>query len=215
MWHAAIAAIAVAALVLQLWLAVHVPGTPARTEVGRLAGASLAGRVLRVVSFFTIQSNILSAVTSAQLARDPVRDGPIWRVVRLNALVGITVTGIVYSTVLARIHQPNGWQETSINNVVHYVVPIMMVLGWLLFGPRPRIDARVVLWSMAFPVGWFGYTLARGELTPWYPYPFVDVESHGYAVVLVNALLVTLVLGAVSVLFWWCDRKLRAAPTHL
>jgi hypothetical protein len=211
-WHATIAVLAVAALVVQLWIAVRVSGTPASTDVGRLGGATLAGRILRMASFFTIQSNVLSAVTSAQLARNPLRDGPVWRVVRLNALVGITVTGVVYSTVLARIHQPNGWQEWSTNAVVHYVVPVLMVLGWLLFGPRRRIDGRVVAWSLAYPILWLGYTLIRGEITPWYPYPFVDVASHGYPTVLVNALLVTVVLGAISALFWWGDRELPPAP---
>lgn len=78
-WHGAIAVLAVAALSLQLWVAVHVPGTPPGTDVGRLAGATFFGRVLRVLSFFTIQSNILSAITSAQLSRDPNRDGALWR----------------------------------------------------------------------------------------------------------------------------------------
>lgn len=211
-WHAAIAVLAFAALALQLWIAVHVSGTPAGTEVGTLSGATLAGRILRMVSFFTIQSNILAAVTSAQLAHKPDRDGPVWRVVRLNALVGISVTGVVYSAVLAASHQPKGWQQWSTNTVVHYVVPIMMVLAWLLFGPRPRIDGPVVAWSLAFPIGWLGYTLVRGEITPWYPYPFVDVVSDGYPTVLVNALLVTIVLGAVSALFWWGDRELFPAP---
>ena len=32
----------------------------------------------------------------------------------------------------------------------------MMVLGWLLFGPRPRIERRTLLLSLLFPV-----TLAR------------------------------------------------------
>ena len=201
-WHGAIAVLAVAALALQLWIALRLPGTPPSTEVGRLAGATLTGRLLRMASFFTIQSNVLSAITSAQLARDPDRDGPIWRVVRLDALLGITVTGVVYSTVLARIHEPKGWQQLSSNAAVHYVVPIMMVLGWLLFGPRPRITARVACWSLLFPFLWFGYTLVRGAITPWYPYPFVDGHIHGYPRVLLNALLVTLVLGAVSWLFW-------------
>jgi hypothetical protein len=49
--------------------------------------------------------------------------------VRLAALFGITVTGMVYSTVLAKVHEPQGWQETSTNNVFHYIVPIMMVLA--------------------------------------------------------------------------------------
>lgn len=214
-WNGAIAVLAVAALALQLWIALRLPGTPPSTEVGRLAGATLTGRLLRMASFFTIQSNVLSAITSAQLARDPDRDGPIWRVVRLDALVGITVTGVVYSTVLARIHEPKGWQQLSSNAAVHYVVPIMMVLGWLLFGPRPRITARVACWSLLFPFLWFGYTLVRGAITPWYPYPFVDVHTHGYPRVLLNALLVTLVLGAVSGLFWWGDRTLRRASSTM
>jgi hypothetical protein len=214
-WNGAIAVLAVAALALQLWIALRLPGTPPSTEVGRLAGATLTGRLLRMASFFTIQSNVLSAITAAQLARDPDRDGPIWRVVRLDALIGITVTGVVYSTVLARIHEPKGWQQLSSNAAVHYVVPIMMVLGWLLFGPRPRITARVVCWSLLFPLLWFGYTLVRGAITPWYPYPFVDVHTHGYPRVLLNALLVTLVLGAVSGLSWWGDRTLRRAPSTM
>lgn len=211
-WHGAVALLAAAALALQLWISVRAPGTPSSTAIGTVGGATLAGRLLRTLSFFTIQSNVLAAVTSAQLARNPARDGPVWRVVRLNALVGIAVTGIVYATVLARIHEPKGWEQVSSNVLFHYVVPIMMVSGWLLFGPRPRITRGVVLWSLAFPILWLGYTLLRARITPWYPYPFVDAHTHGYARVLVNCLLVTVVLGAVSALCWWGDRKLRRTP---
>lgn len=214
-WHATIAVLAVAALGLQWWITIRVPGTPASTEAGRLAGATLAGRLLRMASFFTIQSNILAAITSAQLARDPHRDGPVWRVVRLDALIGITVTGVVYSTVLARIHQPNGWQQYSTNTVVHYAVPIMMVLGWLVFGPRPRITQRLVWWSLLWPLLWFAYTLVHGAIDGWYPYPFVDVTTHGYASVLLNALLVTVVLGVVGALYAAGDRRLGPAPTAM
>ena len=105
----------------------------------------------------------------------------MWRPLRLAALVGITVTGIVYSTVLAAIHQPNGAAEVTVNTIVHYVVPVLMVAGWLLFGPRPRIDRRAIGWSLLFPVLWLAYTLIRGAIWAWYPYPFVDVTAHGYA----------------------------------
>jgi hypothetical protein len=165
-----------------------------------------------VASFFTIQSNILIGLTSAQLAIRPDRDGALWRVVRVAGLVGITVTGIVYSTVLARIHEPSGWEQTSTNAVFHYAVPIGAVLGWLLFGPRPRIERSTVLWSLGWPLLWFGYTLVHGEITGWYPYPFVSVAEHGYGRVLLNALAVTAVLGAVAAGFAVGDRKLRPAP---
>ena len=150
-WHAAIAVLVFGAIALQVLIAVRVSGTPPEVTTGLLRGASLAGRIIRVFSFFTIQSNLLCGVVSAQLAARPDRDGSAWRPLRLAALCGITVTGIVYSTVLAAIHQPNGPAETAVNLVVHYLVPISMVVGWLAFGPRPRIERRTVLAVPALP----------------------------------------------------------------
>ena len=207
-WNATIAVVMVAALLLQLWIAVRVSATPPAHAVGTLAGAPVANRVLRVLSFFTVQSNIISGVTSAQLARDPDRDGRSWRAVRLASLFGITVTGIVYATVLAKVHEPHGWQETFTNDVFHYVVPIMMIVGWVLFGPRPRIEARTIGLAILWPVVWVVYTLIHGAITSWYPYPFVDVPTHGYALVFLNAVLVVVVLLVVTAVFWMGDRRL-------
>ncbi|HLX47539.1 MAG TPA: Pr6Pr family membrane protein [Streptosporangiaceae bacterium] len=210
-WHGVIAVAVCVAMVLQIVIAVRVSGTPHEVTTGVLRGSSLAGRIIRVLSFFTIQSNLLSGAVSAQLALRPGRDGPAWRALRLTALTGITVTGIVYSTVLAAIHQPNGTAETVVNLIVHYIVPVMMIVGWLLFGPRPRIDRRTVAWSLLFPVLWLAYTLVRGAIWEWYPYPFLDVATHGYGRVAGNALLVTVVLGLVAALFATGDRFLPSA----
>ena len=207
-WHAAIAVLVVAALVVQVLIAAHAPSEPELHAVGTLAGTPLPGRLVRVLSFFTIQSNILCAMSSAQLASRDAHYRRAWRIVRLAALVGITVTGIVYSTVLARIHEPKGWEQVSTNTVFHYIVPIMMVVGWLAFGPRPWVDRQTFVRSMAWPVAWFAYTLGHGAATQWYPYPFVDAHSQGYGRAVVNALLVTVVLVAVAGLFAWGDRKL-------
>jgi hypothetical protein len=144
-WHGLIAVAVCVALVLQVWIAFDVPAHPPGHAVGTLAGTALPWRLVRTFSFFTVQSNVLSGVVSWQLARRPARDGSAWRIVRLDALFGIAVTGIVYSTVLAKIHEPHGWRETTSNTLVHYVVPVLMVLGWLLFGPRPRITRTVLL----------------------------------------------------------------------
>jgi uncharacterized membrane protein len=212
LWHGGIAAVVVAALVVQAVIAIRAPGSPSAHAVGTLAGAPLNARFLRTLSFFTIQSNILVGVTSAQLAARPDRDGAVWRVVRLDALVGIAVTGIVYSTVLARIHEPKGWEQVSTNFAFHYLVPIAAVLGWLLLGPRPRITWTVVRWSLLWPLAWFAYTMVHGAITHWYPYPFVDVATQGYSRVVLNALIVTAVLGVVAYLIGLGDRVMRAAP---
>ena len=90
----------------------------------------------------------------------------------------------------------------------HYIVPIMMVVGWVLFGPRPRIEARTIGLAILWPVVWVVYTLIHGAITSWYPYPFVDVITHGYAQVFVNAGLVVVVLLFVTAVFWMGDRRL-------
>jgi hypothetical protein len=200
----------VAAILVQLWIAVGVSATPPGHAVGTLSGTGMANRVVRVLSFFTIQSNILSGVTSAHLVRNPRRDGPTWRAVRLATLFGITATVIVYGTVLAKVHEPHGWQETSTNMVFHYAAPIMMVLGWLLFGPRPRIEPRAIALAMTWPVAWIAYTLIHGRITRWYPYPFLDVTTHGYGRVLLNGAAVVGVLLFVVAMYWLGDRRLRA-----
>jgi hypothetical protein len=213
-WHGAIALAVLVALLLQLWIALRVPGHPHLTETGRLAGGSTVERLIRVLSFFTVQSNVLSMVVAAQLARDPNRDGRLWRVLRLDALIGISVTGIVYVTVLAPIHEPKGWQETTSNTIVHYVAPIGIVLGWLCFGPRPRVDRATLVRALLWPLAWLGYTLIRGAIWKWYPYPFLHVPSHGYPRVLLNSLLVTIVLGLVAFAFYQLDRRLPPTPTE-
>ena len=209
-WNATIALLVAMAIVVQLGIAIRVSATPPGHAVGTLAGTATANRALRVLSFFTIQSNILSGVMSAQLARNPNRDGRIWRAVRLASLFGITVTGIVYATVLAKVHEPHGWQETSTNTAFHYIVPIMMVVGWLLFGPRRRIDGRTVARASVWPLAWISYILIYGLITKWYPYPFLDVATHGCGRVVLNGGAVVAVLLVVTSLYWFGDRRLRA-----
>ena len=86
----------------------------------------------------------------------------------------------------------------------------MMVVGWLLFGPRRRIEGHTIALAIVWPTMWFIYILIYGRITKWYPYPFVDVISHGYVRVVINGVLVVAVLLVVTALFWLGDRRLRA-----
>jgi hypothetical protein len=47
-------------------------------------------------------------------------------------------------------------------------------------------------------------------ITKWYPYPFLDVTTHGYGRVIVNAVAVVAVLFVVTGLYWLGDRRLPA-----
>jgi hypothetical protein len=87
-------------------------------------------------------------------ARETARPGgPLWQPLRLAALVGITVTGIIYSTVLAAIWRwypypflavPSHGYGTVALNAVLVTVVLAVVAGafaagdrWLPPAPRP------------------------------------------------------------------------------
>ena len=88
-------------------------------------------------------------------------------------------------------------------------IPVVGVLGWLLFGPRGRTDPRIVAWSIVFPLLWLVFTLIRGEFVGFYPYPFVNVTEHGYPRVLLNCLLVAILFLALEAGATDLDSRLR------
>ena len=88
------------------------------------------------------------------------------------------MTGLVHWFLLRPLSTLVGVEAVG-DVLVHVAVPVLTVIGWLVFGPRPRIDGRTVAWSLAWPIGWLVYTLVVGALTGWYPYPFLDVAARG------------------------------------
>jgi hypothetical protein len=107
--------------------------------------------------------------------------------------VAITVTGLVYHVALASVLDLDGIHQLG-NQLVHTVVPALAVVGWLLFGPRDLTSPRMARLSLAFPVLWLAFTLIRGSVIHWYPYPFIDVSKIGYGKVVLNCVWVSLLL---------------------
>ncbi|WIM99050.1 Pr6Pr family membrane protein [Actinoplanes oblitus] len=145
------------------------------------------------------------------MSRQPVkhgRDGRVWRVIRLDALLGIVITGIVYATILAGQVELHGAAYLA-NLGFHYIAPWVALLGWLLFGPRPRIDARTLAWASLWPALWIGYTLAHGVVTDWYSYPFADVTDLGYVQVLINLAMAVLIAALLGTVLRVLDPRLR------
>lgn len=205
-WHGMTFVVVVATLLLQFGLVIQGQSVLDETQV-----PPLGTRLLRLASYFTIQSNLLVAVSAATLVRNAERDGSVWRVVRIDAVLGITLTGLVHFLLLRPILDLEGLNALA-DTGLHLVVPAMALAGWLLFGPRPRLNAATVLWSLLWPVAWLVYTLILGAITGWYPYPFLDVELRGYGAVIGTCGAVTIVFLALAATAWRADGRLPRAP---
>lgn len=203
-WHAANALVVVVALVIQI------PITAAST-----AGAfdTPAERVGNLFTFFTVLTNVLVALTCAVLAAAPHHRSRLLSVLRLDAVVGIGVTAAVYHSVLAGLYELSG-AEAVANQLFHTISPAMALAGWALFGPRGLVDRAVVVLSLLYPVLWLLFTLVRGALIGWYPYPFLDVGVLGYPQAALNCLLVAALFLVLAGAVLGLDRVLarRAAP---
>lgn len=166
-------------------------------------------RALNLFVYFTIQSNLLVALSALLTVLDPDRDTLFRRVLQLTALVAITVTGVVYHLVLAGFQELSGLAWLA-DQTLHTVVPVLTVLGWVLFGPRARTSWRVVWLSLLFPSAWLVLTLVRGPLVGgFWPYPFVDVAEIGLVQALLNSAVVAVFFVALAAAAHGLDGPLR------
>ena len=152
--------------------------------IGFTLGTSAQKGVLDLANFFsyfTILSNVLAVVTLVGGAIRTGRASRAWDLLRGQAVVMMTVTLVVYAVLLADVDV--NLQDQWVNIVVHRLFPIVVIVDWLIDPPASSISARDSLVWLAFPLVWTGYTLVRGALVDWYPYPFLDPANGGYGTV--------------------------------
>jgi hypothetical protein len=209
-WFAGTAACAVVGVIVQMVLAwrnntlvIAATGEPFQTF-----GGSPLGRALNVLAFFTVQSNLIVGGTCLLLALDPSRTSTVFRVFRLIGLIGISVTGLVYHVALDNLLELDTWALFA-DRLLHLVVPVLAVVGWLAFGPRGLTSPRVVKLTILYPLAYVAFTAIRGPLSSnWYPYPFADVHALGYLRVIINGIWVCLLFIALAAAANWLDRRL-------
>lgn len=153
-------------------------------------------------SFFTIQSNIFAVVMLALavvVRRDERTAG--FDAVRGGVTLYIAITGVVFALLLSGLQEELQTTIPWVDFVVHKLIPIVVVADWLVDPPRHRLPLRVAGAWLAYPAAWLAYTLVRGEIVDWYPYPFVDVGELGYGGVLLRCVALLVGFVAAAVLF--------------
>lgn len=165
-----------AAIVLQLIMSI---------EQGR--------NIANFFSFFTIQSNILAAVVLITVGIGSLlnkKATPLFAMIRGAATLYMTITGIVFALLLSGLEQQLQVTLPWVNIVLHYIGPAIMLADWLVFPPSFKFTFQQTVYWLAFPVLYLLYSLIRGAIVLWYPYPFLDPIQTGWPTVLVTSIFI-------------------------
>jgi hypothetical protein len=158
------------------------------TQLVDLAGKGVLNPV-NFFSYFTILSNsfavivLLAGATFWRTQRSPASD-----MLRGAAVLYMTVTLIVFALLLSGTDVDTAipW----VNAVVHQLLPVVVIADWLIDPPQTRLTIRQGLVWLIPPLVWIAYTMIRGPIAGWYPYPFLDPGNGGYASVAVTSLII-------------------------
>lgn len=194
------ALIGLAGIALQFYYMMQVPGI------------STAEAVVRFFSFFTILTNLIvlfgyaipllmpQSAAGRYLAGASARGGTI---------VYIVIVGAVYNLLLRQLYHPEGWAKVA-DILVHDAAPVFYAVFWLTFAAKTGLRWIDAARWLLYPLAYLGYTLARGAVVHYYPYPFIDVTTLGYMRVLLNAAVLTIVFWCLGLIVVTAARMVTA-----
>ena len=206
---AALAVISWAGVLLQFWLSIN---------LALANGKSVGDGVAVVFGYFTVLTNLFVALTatlpfiagSNRLGRwfgNPMVLG--------SAITSILMVGIAYHFLLRNVWHPQGLQLLA-DTVLHYAVPVLALLYWLIFPPRSKLGVLAPLAWCLYPLLYFFYVFVRGDLLGSYPYYFIDVASIGYRQAMLNSfgmLVAFVALGAAVLAIATLRNRFRSPPS--
>ncbi|OCG19803.1 Pr6Pr family membrane protein [Gilliamella sp. App4-10] len=162
-------------------------------------------RLIYYYSFFTVLSNLMLALSCFCLAINPNCNQYSFKVLRLNSLIGVTITAVVYNLAARDIHVPPNMLLKIANESLHVVIPALGLLSWFIWGPFRRIDLKVFMGSLLSMIGYGIYIFIRGHYTNQYPYRFINVVQIGYPQALLGVSQVFLLFFLLAFLYWMIE----------
>ena len=166
------------------------------TELGR--------SISNFFSFFTIQSNILIAVLLLVVGICNLK-GITRSIASLRGALTlyITMTGVIYFLLLSGNEVALQTTIPWVNIVLHYLIPVVVVLDWIFFPPTRNVSFRQASLWLIYPLVYVTYSLIRGAFTGWYPYPFLNPITTGWPNVVGVCLVIGIaVIGLTRLIIW-------------
>src|SRR5258708_3436615 len=153
-------------------------------------------------SFFTILSNIFAATIflyGASRIASQKQPTPLFDLLRGASVVYMTVTAIVFALLLSHLQEDLQLTLPWVDPVLHQLMPAAVFVDWLLNPPRAKLSLRRASLWVCYPLAYLAYSLVRGAIVDWYPYPFLDPGTNGHAAIFLHS--VAIMLGMIA-LIW-------------
>lgn len=166
--------------------------------VSNAVGAVQDDLLAQNVSYFTNQSNLLFVVVVAAGLALGARRPPWFEDARGAVTFYLAMTGIIYALLVAPLDELLRWDIGWTGIVLHRLAPLAALADWVLTPRWQTPRARRILWWQAYPVVFLALTWARGGLTTWYPYEFLDPTASSWGQVLVTTAVVLVAFFAVA-----------------
>ena len=172
----------------------------------------LGGSIFRVIdtlSYFTIWSVFLVAITMTLIYKNPSSTSTKLHAARLTSLMMISVTAIFYVLLLSADDTPISCNIYT-NFLNHYLTPAVTLLVFVFFGPRKWFKIKTIFQALIIPTIFLIYTFIRGAIITKYPYPFLDAYTNGYPATFIQVLTILIAGFIFLVVFYLFDKLLPA-----
>ena len=91
---------------------------------------------------------------------------------------------------------------------MHRVMPLVILIDWIVLRAWRLPDRSWLTW-MAIPLIYGVYTLSRGPVVDWYPYPFIDPRTQGYVSMTISLVVVLIGMTLMSFGVYWLGTRGR------
>lgn len=165
-------------------------------------------------SYFTNLSNLVAASVLLLCAFNVRSNNQgSMTLARYVSAVNMTLVGLVFAVLLRDVDL--GALLPWVNFVLHYVMPVGVVLDWLANPPALKLHSNSHLLALLLPAFYLAYVLLRGASTGWYPYPFLNpAKVGGYGGVAMYSLGIAIAVFVTSWLLLTVGNRRAIANSH-
>jgi hypothetical protein len=100
--------------------------------------------------------------------------------------------------------------------VHHLLMPLWVLFDWVAFPPATRPTYRRSRIWLVYPLVYLFFSLARGAITGWYPYPFLNPSQPGgwLAIAIISAVILVVGFAMIWAILKLVPRRLDASDLN-